>query len=791
MSSSFFPAQGGNPTWVQDVTIYAGPGGSDSNNGNNPSKPFLTAYAAAAALVAQGGGTLYLADNCEIGNPVAGLGLCFRGDGFTVPGFLPTAPMVITGMGRSEGAGPFQPPVASQVIGAGGRLTPVIQVVASNDPVRIEYLTPKFPHARGAMIGCDWTRNIDGTLLDVTITNATRTSTSTVYTVTLPTAITVLSASRTSNITTLTITNPGMPYIPFRLGSKIRFTSTDEVKFPSGDYTLTGSGNPIADNATWTITYADAGTNQTLASPGTVKSHGCNPGDYIDLTSTDVHFPSNRFKVTATSITTITVLDNLGDGNANVNNIGTLVRQERFLSYATAYLYRCGFGIDETDSTAGPSVDIGHTQGTLMTIDESWVTGYVGNGTGPRDEDRMAAVLVDAGDAGSIGPPAASLRMLSCNGSNGTVQVNSSLAGVVYVNIDYLLMEAGFPELELPVLRVNGNQYTRVAARDVYNADNSSTAVTCEINGVPFAGTDMKRCGIISGSVNGGDYWLEPSQWNTGLGVPNPWQKRQVTVWADGRVTGQHPGAARSLGVYQPRYANKALVPGSWTGGHVTVTTGQPGFMSSTSGTRLQNSVADFIAMKALASDGNTWTAGGKLVISGWINSTTDADFVPTAIIQIVSGGAITFEEGDLYPVPFRGRGWQFIQCLFTVATTSSTTPSYYPALYLGSGSDAYVDGWSSYYIPASVNDNDAFEQAFAGRNQPVYLPVGVAGTMENVPLIGHGGLGVSAALAKTAGVGSGQLTLTGTGTTYIPIYAADGTTIQGWVAQLQATVNP
>ncbi len=57
--------------------------------------------------------------------------------------------------------------------------------------------------------------------------------------------------------------------------------------------------------------------------------------------------------------------------------------------------------------------------------------------------------------------------------------------------------------------------------------------------------------------------------------------------------------------------------------------------------------------------------------------------------------------------------------------------------------------------------------------------------------VIGAAGFGIDAANTKIVGAGSGQLTLTGTGTKYEPRYAADSTTIIGWVALLQAAVNP
>src|SRR5678816_4112073 len=106
MGSSFFPpANGGNPNWEQLVTLYVSPEGSDSNSGRGWNSPLLTMYGAAEALVSAGGGTVNFADGVSIGGPVSGQGLCFRGDGFDVPGFLPVVPMRWIGHGKHNGSG--------------------------------------------------------------------------------------------------------------------------------------------------------------------------------------------------------------------------------------------------------------------------------------------------------------------------------------------------------------------------------------------------------------------------------------------------------------------------------------------------------------------------------------------------------------------------------------------------------------------------------------------------------------------------------------------------------------
>ncbi len=72
--------------------------------------------------------------------------------------------------------------------------------------------------------------------------------------------------------------------------------------------------------------------------------------------------------------------------------------------------------------------------------------------------------------------------------------------------------------------------------------------------------------------------------------------------------------------------------------------------------------------------------------------------------------------------------------------------------------------------------------------NQSLY---GGVPTYNGSKFVAYDGFGTNSLNKRSVGGGSGQLTLTGTGTVYLPMYDADGTTIIGWMAMLQATVNP
>jgi hypothetical protein len=91
----------------------------------------------------------------------------------------------------------------------------------------------------------------------------------------------------------------------------------------------------------------------------------------------------------------------------------------------------------------------------------------------------------------------------------------------------------------------------------------------------------------------------------------------------------------------------------------------------------------------------------------------------------------------------------------------------------------------------ASFTLNEVYRNAASLKPFGAYLQPGMAGTMTDQKFIAHGGFGTNAAHSRIVGGASGNLALTGTGTVYLPTYDADGTTIIGWVAQLQATIVP
>lgn len=797
----------GTSVWLNLSNFYVSTLGSDANNGKSETAPKLSIKAGLQAVVANGGGTLYIDDGCVCDPNNGNVGIWLRGDTFAVPGFvnIPSCPIRIIGLGKTTGVGPFLNGPQALFTGGGGRHAPNLWVVGPlNSPVWVQGLQPAHAHQVGARVGVDYDRNSDGTERAISVSTATRTGTTTVLTVTLPTGVAVTTGiSDVAGNVTLTIPNPSLlPWPPFKGTGVVRVTSTN-VNFASGDYTVNVTSNFVTSPipSSWTLTYNDGGSTRASQSMtgSTVQSHGCCAGDFLDLTVTTGDFLGTQYLVNSVTATTITVTDIFGHGNVTTANIGTLVHQERFAGGTSMYTeYQCGFGIDNTDPGAGPSHDIGHTAAISPVLDSCWITGYVGAGqTSPRDELRMAAVMVSPGSSGALGPGVAGITSRHCRGAGGAIYALTTGNGTIDVR-DHTV-ETTFQALGLPALKVVGTIYTTVYGEDIGNADSQNATVS--VAGCDPSGVILNRCGGVSGSCIGGDSFQVPSSWRSqsGTAIDNPWIKDQGTVWADLRSSFKHPGSARAMGVVGARFDNVILPPSGWSP-HGTLTTGIEAPDGSLTAVQLNSVSTGYSGIKPGGTDGSTWTAGGYLVFCGWINALSPLAFSSNDGIRVVTSD-ITFEPSIAAPTgvamifPYFGKGWQFVSMKMKVATVASTTPVYILDFYAAGTSQWQLWGLTSFYVPNTGDGtsfvlNDIAEYMGTLKHQPYYLQKGMSGTMEGTKLIAHGGLGIDTTVPKVAGVGSGQLTV-GSITTYEPRYAANGTTVIGWAPLYAATINP
>lgn len=799
-----FPSGGGgggslNPAWLANE-LYVSPGGSNSNSGKAGS-PKKNIYNGLEALIDAGGGTLYADSNCAVGGPVNGQGIRLRLDQsftFNAPGFLLlTAPVRIVGTGKNSGTGPFTNAPVSNYTGGGTRFDPALWILGQGQASPFAMANMQSADIlAGARIAVDYDRNLDGSLRELSILNADHSGTSTTFTIDMTTVpeLTATLAKRISNVTTLTIPNPGYPYQPWRVGQPLRVASSNP-DFSSGQKVVTACSNNgnEGDNLLWTISYAetDADVAEEPAAGIAVKSHNCSPGELLDLITVGFGFYGVQYYVTSATDDTITVQDLQTGGSRNEDDIGTLVHQERHYGHTNMLQFsNVSFGIyngvlpDQVYPFHG--WDIGSNLANPIFMEGCWASGNTGTNI-PVMEDRLCAAIYSYGGGGGT-----AVVMNRCNGNSNKVYVESGTNGLSYLDARDCLWEAPSTEWTEPQFRVDGNTFTRVFIDNCIQVDGDTSAANVEINGCTYTGAIVRRSGQVVGQVQGGDLWQTPNNWGAGTDFKNPWVGQfgsgmQPQIWADGRMVGKHPAAVRLGGPVAARFKNVIFPAASWTkpaGWTVTPGGGEPSPFGDASDL-VETDSNGLVTVKTLGTDGATWEAGGRFVFCGWVNADADTALGPV-FASALSG---SFSQLDI-ATGYTGRGWQFVSGYAVVGSTSSN-PSYSIALGFYGGNTISLYGLTAFYVPADIDDNDFCEFAGTLHHQPRYLPAGMRGTMDGQKFIADGGMGIDADITKVVGAGSGELTLTGTGTIYEPVYDNDGTTIIGWRALLQATVNP
>lgn len=274
----------------------------------------------------------------------------------------------------------------------------------------------------------------------------------------------------------------------------------------------------------------------------------------------------------------------------------------------------------------------------------------------------------------------------------------------------------------------------------------------------------------------------------------NPSNEGQVAFW-QGQVVARQDSDRRNFGAVGSRFQNlidynvAGLTPSSNI--VLAAATSPDGLTNAgristvTAGTQSQT----------LYSAAMNPSVGDWIFFGGWVRRHTRAYPPPLypLIFNLPSGSSfVGGQTGVSLPMPSLGDGeWQW---LFTAKKVAATGGSNTATVLSTCNPTNTVD--VAYPVltkvaTGAISDNEAHDLELHWKSATDYLAPGMAGTMPAQKFIGHGGFGTNSANSKTVGVGSGQLTLTGSGTVYLPTYAANGTTIIGWTAQLQATVNP
>lgn len=815
-----YPTPGGGPNvGLNEAQQFVSPEGNDSNNGLTWESAKRTAYAAIQAI--GGNGTVYVADGFDPGGPIPGQGIWLRQDGWEIEGWLNVGPINIVGCGRSNG-GQFMPGVTAVIQGkdgSGSRTLPFIWTAnCLGQPVTISDIScpeagADYRSVQPIKYGVDFDREPDGTRIALNVTNATRTGTETVLTVDIDatTGYVVESASRSSNVVTMVIPNPGVAWLPLLGGTPFRL-SGGNANFPSGDYTISTISAQIGsvDQPFWTITFADAGADvPSEAFAGTIKTHGCQVRETVELFSTDpVNFVSTMYFVAGATADTVTIFDNLITGDADEDDIGTVSHYEMDRAGTTMVTARrVGAPLNQI-YYAGPGILIGRNLALPPLLDECYAQGLIGVpviDAANRDNPRMAAVLCYAGNTfetqfntatgatfvnytGAYGP-------IYVIGRNGQCQVKM----IGQATIEYPI-ESLAQALALPGVRIEGGSFTSVFIDDVQTPDSFGVgANSVELFNCPPHCTVINRAGpnpILGECTGGGNWWL-PGAYGPGSTADIPWTLRHATTWADGRIAAKHPGVVRAAGPVTARFKNIMPEPSSWTLNGATRTLNTSDLLAP-DGTQTATkivSTGNALYLRPSAVTGDTWEVGGKFFFGCWINGTDTLDFASGDFYQCATAG-VTFADTNggsngSFQVPFGGKGWQYVQFPLEVTAVSDSTPDIRVDMTFRNGGTVYLWGMTAYYIPPLYVDNDAYEHMGVAPAQPRYLPKGMTGTFETQKFIAHGGFGTNTANTNVAGGGSGQLTLTGAGTVYLPMYDLDGTTILGYIELLQATVNP
>ncbi len=829
-----YPDVGGGgsdaPVGIPDYVQYVSPdGGSSAQGSQGAPKKYI--YDAIGALIDNGGGTVSYANDSLVGGPVTDQGIWLRNDGIDVPGFIDIAGsrIRIVGNGSQSGQYVFERPGAARFIGGSNDFTvPGLWIVGTEVPIDFQFVKNFIPEFNGlaspVRAGWDYVRKSDFSIEQITVTNANRAAGETVLTVDLTTASSwsIISMDRDGNdnvvvLLTRPLTVAMSPWVP---GSKIRVNTGGDTDFPNVDATVTAQSDVLnlQGETTITVTYVQAGATIAKSLSGTVKSHGCRAGDLIGIASNEAEFPTcAQMRVTASTVDTITVVDPYGysprSATVSVNPVANGVRvfkQLRGRQVASAVsFYQCSFfGLAGATDTfaASPTMDLGGTSASSIRLAQCYFNG--GNNfdwsVHPSNYDperTQAAIFASPGGSTLSG---VSLLVTDCQSQAGQV-IWDPQSTEATIKVNHWLQDSSGTALPT-VTCENGTSLASVNLDNIGQADAEQYAIVIgtgydQLKTIIGSVLSQKTTPVLNSSPITGPTNLRSATWN-GASVPaeSPWYLGWRGTWTGGLST-KHVGVNRAMGPVQARFTNLFPAAASWGSPPTGVTITQDG--TAPDGSALAFKIVcdvTFVAGAVLIGSQPatlTASAGDYIAVGCWINSpdTTSAtglQMTATSPGDVVFSG-LELDSSQLIKAdrPLLKEGWQW--CAKTANVQSIGNGHYGLKLVLPAGVGTYYVYAPTVVRAAIASPNgltDLAEWAGTFKHQPQYLAAGMSGTMEGTKFIAHGGSGIATGITKVVGGSSGQLTLTGTGTIYEPRYGADGTTILGWVALLQATVN-
>lgn len=728
---------------------WVSPLGSDNNNGRSEFSPMKTGYAAYSHIVDAGGGELHFMDASEWGGPVASQGIWLRGDRTDIPGWQQVVPCDFYGHGGQKVQ--FGRAAARLIGGSptgGDRFHPLIWLVSSGfSPVSFNNILPAGSSLNCNQIGrfgWDYRRNTDGSIALANITNWNRSAGSAVLTVSLPAGTTITSASRTSNVTTLNFAAQ-VPLNAFP-GMWIHVTSTD-VNFASGDYQVTDY-----DTHGTFLKYAETAADATGTTIGTWATHGVMQYDRIEVVSTSSEVPTTMYRVTATTASTITVVDPYGtsprSATVSVNNPGQYVLQDRANYLAGLFdLFNVGGTVSPNVSvdafTPGPNLDFGGTTDGRIDVGYCSNSGYALTGGLPADPDRACWMLGDGGSHGSAG-----LYVHDCrNGQTGIRFYGSKVASwgidCRRVNSDSNFFSFTSP----PALEViEGGTGATIVADSTVVWDNPDSAPNVKSD-APEASHSIVSCGTVE--LNGvvfSNNWASKAK--------SPIVSGQTGFWLD-RVNADIPQARRAFSPALARYQNWLQDDVStWNlgGGEVTSST-QPG-PNGLSGsairlTRVSGTDGVYVLPQDINNNPHTGSpvvhaVGDRWVMGGWFRNSNGLASVGLLFSFSFAGANGNFSIFS--SAKFDGDGeWQWVTSSGTLTTISNSASGWRAIIGANPGSvGKYVDTFRVFLtrIPAGdMTDNEFAEYVLSLQSNPYYLTPGNIGTARGEVLVGDGGL--------------------------------------------------
>ncbi len=397
------------------------------------------------------------------------------------------------------------------------------------------------------------------------------------------------------------------------------------------------------------------------------------------------------------------------------------------------------------------------------------------------DPDRKCWLLMDPGSRGASGA-----QLINNRPNVGGVRVYGSKVAGWGVKVDQCRGDTLIGEDSPPAFEsLEGNQFGYLYI-DQCVTDDADPDVPNVVIDAGMASGDVRvtNCGLVEGPglTEGG---LAISSWS--VRTESPLVTGQTGFWLGDRISGVPTSAYRNLGgLAQATLANVVDVPGSWQLFGTTKTSGQADPFGGTGAWKIAGGPQNIFVY-----DHNlTTVAGDRFAFGCWVKRASALAAGPGG--YVIALGCSPSNPAGFNPfgsLRFTGEGeWQWM----VVSGQINSVVSVNVRAAIGIDDTLYIFQPTVYFSASgALSDNEWSELVQAMRPQPQYLTAGMPGTMDGYKFIGHGGFGTDSANAKVVGGGSGQLTLTGSGTVYLPMYDKNGTTIIGWVAQLQATVNP